>query len=152
MHLTNDTFGRIVQSCHYSTGSVEPVCCIVRNAAQLGRVLRHPQPLINLVARNLLGLCSHGRSFVIYAPCHRYTLCNTLKLIRNKVQRRCRICPSNAVVMTAGCAGSFMLSVTFAVFLQCTPPRCKVNMTGDSPPRCKVTVTGATGVYRRQYR
>ena len=28
----------------------------MRNAAQLGRFLRHPQPLINLVARNLVGV------------------------------------------------------------------------------------------------
>ena len=87
---------------------------------------------------NLVGFCSHGRSFVIYAPCHRYTLCNTLKLIRNKVQRRCRICPSNAVVMTAGCAGSFMLSVAFAVFLQCTPPRCKRENVGHAGSRSKI--------------
>ena len=139
-------FGRIVQSCHNSTGSVEPVCCIVRNAAQLGRFLRHPQPLINLVARNLVGvlftwqvlcnLCSLSQ--IYFAPCHRYTLCNTLKLIRKKVQRRCRICPSKAVVMTAGCAGSFMLSVAFAVFFQCTLPRCKRENVGHAGSRSKI--------------
>ena len=84
----------------------------------------------------LCNLCSLSQ--IYFAPCHRYTLCNTLKLIRKKVQRRCRICPSKAVVMTAGCAGSFMLSVAFAVFLQCTPPRCKRENVGHAGSRSKI--------------